>query len=85
MFHLGSAAEADDSDSDTANDSEACDTIDNENGKMPSFVLYTNNWQDIVQGQLPFNICNESPELNLDVSQILSPLDAYKLFVTDEL
>ncbi|CAH2008826.1 unnamed protein product, partial [Acanthoscelides obtectus] len=85
ILHLGSAAEADDSDSDIANDSEAYDTIDNGNGKMPSFVLDTNNWQAIVQGQLPFNICNESPELNFDVSQILSPLDAYKLFVTDEL
>ncbi|CAH1990910.1 unnamed protein product [Acanthoscelides obtectus] len=38
---------------------------------MPSFVLDTNT----------FNICNESPELNFDVS----PLEAYKLFVTDEL
>ncbi|CAH1988391.1 unnamed protein product [Acanthoscelides obtectus] len=84
IFHPGSAAEADDFDSNTADENEANDTTDDGNGNMPHVGLDTNNWQDIVEGQVPFNVCNESAELNFDVSQILSPLDAYKLFVTDE-
>ncbi|CAH1997218.1 unnamed protein product [Acanthoscelides obtectus] len=48
----GSAAEADDLVSDTADENEANDTTDDEIGNMPHVGLDTNNWQDIVEGQL---------------------------------
>ncbi|CAH1994114.1 unnamed protein product [Acanthoscelides obtectus] len=45
----GSAAEVDDFDSNTADENEANDTTDDENGNMPHVGLDTNNWQDIVE------------------------------------
>lgn len=86
LYSFSDSDDDDDSESDTSDNNEDNENADNNNANIaPLAGLDINNWNDITLGQLPFMACRESAEFNFDVSEITTPLDAYKLFVTEDL